>query len=272
MYRARLIGALCASFCLLNGFITPIYATGISGQGTWETTLQPRDLDGNLSTAEAYYDTDLNITWLANANLAASNSFGLAYLTDLGPYPGDPSGYNGFIFPQGYINWPGAKFWIDAMNTANYLGYNGWRLPTVTDTGTAGCNLGYTGTDCGWNVDTATGEMAHMFYTTLGDRAYYDTSGNYPQAGWGLTNTGPFSNLQSYSYWSATGYALHATLAWHFDFLYGVQFQFDKTNTLYGWVVHSGDVGAAVVPLPAAVWLFGSGLLGLISVGRKCRR
>jgi hypothetical protein len=38
----------------------------------------------------------------------------------------------------------------------------------------------------------------------------------------------------------------------------------------YGWAVHSGNAGA--VPLPAAVWLFGSGLLGLIGVGRKRRR
>jgi hypothetical protein len=31
----------------------------------------------------------------------------------------------------------------------------------------------------------------------------------------------------------------------------------------------SGNVGAAIVPLPAAVWLFGSGLLGLIGMARR---
>jgi hypothetical protein len=39
-----------------------------------------------------------------------------------------------------------------------------------------------------------------------------------------------------------------------------------KSDTLFAWAVHSGDVGAAIVPLPAAIWLFGSGLLGLISM------
>ncbi len=34
------------------------------------------------------YDTDLQITWLANANLAATNTFGLAKNVDLGPIPG----------------------------------------------------------------------------------------------------------------------------------------------------------------------------------------
>lgn len=38
--------------------------------GTWQTTLQGRDLDGNATTFEAYYDTVLDITWLADANYA----------------------------------------------------------------------------------------------------------------------------------------------------------------------------------------------------------
>ena len=68
MKKSHPIGALCASFCLMNGLVTSVHAIGVTGQGTWETTLQARDLDGNLSTAEAYYDTDLDITWLADAN------------------------------------------------------------------------------------------------------------------------------------------------------------------------------------------------------------
>ena len=42
-------------------------ALPVLGQGTWETTLQARDLNGD-SVTDAYYDTSLNITWLANAN------------------------------------------------------------------------------------------------------------------------------------------------------------------------------------------------------------
>ena len=47
---------------------TLVHAAAISGQGTWETTLQGRDLYGNLSTFEAYYDTVLNATWLDAVN------------------------------------------------------------------------------------------------------------------------------------------------------------------------------------------------------------
>jgi hypothetical protein len=70
MYTSRLWGVVCDS--VLAFFITTSHAAAVSGQGTWETTLQGRDLDGNPATFEAYYDTDLNITWLANANIAGN--------------------------------------------------------------------------------------------------------------------------------------------------------------------------------------------------------
>jgi len=34
-------------------------------------------------------------------------------------------------------------------------------------------------------------------------------------------------------------------------------------------VIATGTIGASVVPVPAAIWLFGSGLIGLIGVARK---
>lgn len=210
-----------------------------------------RDLNGSPGSLEAYYDTVLDITWLADANLAASNTFGVTG-----------------IVPGGYMTWAKAVEWIAAMNTANYLGVNTWRLPTVTDTGASGCNFAYTGTDCGWNVDLSTGEMAHLYYSTLGNLGYYTTSGIGPQPGWGLSNTGPFSNLQPYVYWSGTTYAPNPSNAWDFGFYSGAQNNYDKSFSSYGfyaWAVSPGDVGAAV-PVPAAAWMFGSalGVLGWI--------
>lgn len=64
------------------------------------------------------------------------------------------------------MDWSTANAWAAGLN---FNGLTGWRLPTVTDTGTPGCNFAYSGTDCGYNVDTATGEMASMFYDTLGN-------------------------------------------------------------------------------------------------------
>jgi len=58
------------------------------------------------------YDTVKQKTWLANANLAATQKFGV-------------SGIN----PDGSMSWDAAQRWIAAMNAANYLGSKHWSLP-----------------------------------------------------------------------------------------------------------------------------------------------
>lgn len=239
--------AATALFVIASGVSALTHAAPVSGQGTWETTLQGRDLDGNLATFEAYYDTTLNITWLANANYAQT------------------SGYDA----DGLMNWTTANSWAAGLNPYG-SNITGWRLPTTIDAGCTYTNY-YQGVDCGYNITTHS-EMSYMFYVTLGDKAYYDTSGS-PQAGWGLTNSGPFSNVQSdiYNpYWSATEYAPPFTgYARRFYFSDGLQDGDDKAHSYYAWAVHAGDVGASAVPVPAAVWLFGSGLLGLIGFARR---
>jgi hypothetical protein len=229
---------------------TTAQAASVSGQGTWETTLQGRDLDGDNTTAEAWYDSVLGITWLGDANHAHTTGFDA----------------------DGRMNWGTANAWAAGLDPYG-SGITGWRLPTVTDTETPGCNDSLTGGfDCGYNVDTATGEMASMYYDTLGNLADFSTDGSYLQPGWGLSNTGPFENLQSYPYWSATEYAPNNFNAWGFNFDSGYQNYSSKAYGLYGWAVHAGDVGASVVPIPGAAWLFGSALLGLVGVGAKRRR
>jgi hypothetical protein len=169
------------------------------------------------------------------------------------------------------MTWTAAQTWIGTLNTANYLGVNDWRLPTVTDTGTSGCNYAYTGTDCGYNVDLSSGEMAHLFYSTLGNTGYFNTSGaatgcagapNYC-----LTNTGPFLNLQPNYYWSGTEYAPSTSRAWDFYFDAGGQYHVSKTSEFYAWAVRPGDI--APVPVPGAAWLLGGALTLLGAVRRR---
>ncbi|HEC17360.1 MAG TPA: DUF1566 domain-containing protein [Sedimenticola sp.] len=222
------------------------------------------------------YDSDQDLTWLQNANLAAGNIFGLGYNTDLGDHPGDSwgSNYQETIWPNGVMSWGGALHWIDAMNAANYKGYGDWRLPAITDMGAPGCDHASVGTDCGYNVDTSGSEPAYLWYDILGNIPYEDSDGNYPQPGWGLYHKGAdganFHYLQPYSYWSGTEYAPDSGDAWFFDANYGYQGRVDKDRMFYAMAVRSGDV--APVPLPAAVWLFGAGLAGLGLLGGAKRR
>ena len=209
--------------------------------GSAHAALEGRDLNGSLDSFEAYYDTDLDITWLADANYAKT------------------SGHD----TDGQMRWDDANTWAANLSFTDGVSvYDNWRLPTVVDTGTKGCNFAYTGTDCGSNVDTATGEMAHLFFDELGNKGYYDTSGNANQPGWGLTNPGPFTNLQAGNYWSATSFPPGTGLAWDFYFDYGLQHADGKYNGFYALAVSPGDVGAVPEAQTYALMLAGLGLIG----------
>lgn len=192
---------------------------------------------------QAYYDDVQNITWLADANYAVAAGFDA----------------------DGAMTWDDSMTFVGTLD--GYLGAASWRLPEMTDVGNDGCPgdpADPNGIDCGYNVDTATGEMASMFYDTLGNLAFFAPDGSFPQPGWGLTEIGPFANLQSVLYWYGTELVTDPTgAAWYFGMPSGAQRPNGKTELYYAWAVTDGDA-LAPVPVPAAAWLFGSalGLLG----------
>lgn len=264
----RASGAL-AVIALAASTLSSAHAAGVSGQGTWETTLQARDLDGNLSNGpEAFFDTALNVTWLADANYAKTSKY-----TE--------------EFRGGRMEWNVAKAWAENLVVG---AYSGWRLPTLVDTGATGCIYSLAGgTDCGYNVqtrDAITGtvysEMAHLYYVTLGNKGYATPgTGALSQSGWGLSNTGPFSNIDPYAYWSGVSglaYTLGAVAwnppgaaaAWYFDFGRGAQDYYSKDWTMSAWAVHSGDVGVAIaVPEPQTYALALAGVAATLVSRRR---
>lgn len=204
--------------------------------------------------SQAVYDTDLNVTWLTNANLAA--------------------GSNG-----GQMTWATAKSWISGMNAANYLGFNDWRLPSTGPVNGISMNYGnsYDGTtDNGFNMSapgtayagSKGSEMAYLFYNELGGKAYVNTAGNYVGANFGIDNPSPFINLQSgLGYWSGTEYMPGTNIPLVFSFSFGSQVYNATSNYQYALVVRTGDV--ATVPVPSATWLLGSGLVSVAGIARK---
>jgi PEP-CTERM motif len=235
----RTARAALAVVALAISALPAAQAAAVTGQGTWQTTLQARDLDGNGST-DAYYDTALNITWLADA----------------GAFRG---------------SWDASKDWADNLVVG---AYSDWRLPTMVDVGNNGCatfsTAGGANTDCGYNVDTGLSEMAHVYYVTLGNKGYHAPgTGASNQPGWGLSNTGPFSNVQSYLYWSGVEYAPGTNRAWYFYTGYGDQDDYPKDVALYAWAVRPGDVAA--VPEPQAYLLALAGLAVAGALARKRR-
>ena len=116
----------------------------------------------------AYYDRDADLTWLANSNLATTETFGVDGIYTSGTITAT-------------MNLETANNWISAMNDyvgTGYLGINSWRLPK-TITPDSGCT-----TSQGIPISNSTGfnctnsEMGHLFYNEFGGIAGEDVRDN----------------------------------------------------------------------------------------------
>jgi hypothetical protein len=196
---------------------------------------------------QAINDSDLNVTWLADANYANTSGYAV----------------------NGLMTWTQAQSWITSLNAENggvgHLGYHDWRLPATLQPD-ASCGIQYNpvgpyGTQS-WGLNCTGSDMGHLFYNELGGVAGSSITATHN------ANYSLFSNLQSSIYWSGTEYAPNTTLAYNFSFNSGNQDLIgNKTYSFYALAVRPGQVAA--VPVPAAAWLFGSGLLGLVGVARR---
>lgn len=237
MKNRRSLRRACAA--VLLGLLAGVaaHADPKPGQGTWETVLQPRDLNGD-GVADAWYDSSRNLSWAADA---------------------DPIGAN---------DWPTTQAWVSGLSL---YGVTGWRLPTVQAVagGLPACPMyTYDGSgDCGFNVNPALSELAHMYQVVLGNIPAYDTAGVEVPVGWGLSNTGPFLNLRAGDYPTSVTVpgvfdGVPGLGVWLFETTYGYQ---DGGEAMvashHAWAVHDGDVSAVPEPHAWALMLAGLGLL-----------
>lgn len=181
------------------------------------------------------YDDDLNITWLADARYART------------------SGYHS----EGLLTFTEAESFV---NQLTYAGFTDWRLPAAPED-LSTCSMSGS---AGRHGFCSGGELNHLFYDEFGgepNTAIIDHNNG---------NLNLFDNISIHDWvWTdrVTPYNSGAMYAYTFQF--GRMHYVMGSSNLSVLAVHDGDIGT--VPIPAAVWLFVTGLVGLAGFGRRNR-
>lgn len=211
-----------------QGFVSFSFNSGFQGANVWRNHLYvlpliKRQLSPTPTTAsETVYDPVAQVTWLADANLASRETFGV-------------TGIN----PDGSMDHATAVQWVNAMNSADggrgYLGQTAWDLPE-TGAPDATCSLkGTTGFGCTGSA------MGALFYRHL--RLRPGECVVEPLE----THVGPFYDLQPYLYWACEADSVRSPcrstgpadgFEWNFSFGNGFQRTNLVGNNLYVMVYY----------------------------------
>ena len=146
--------------------------------------------------------------------------------------------------PIDMVTWHQATDWV---NTLNVNGVTGWRLPATDES-------------CTDTYNCINSELGILFFSVLGGNSGTRISVTHN------SHYNLFTDIQDNNYWSQTEY--DESRAYVFSFYDSRQDLSFTTNRIgFAWAVYDGDV--ALVPIPPALWLFGSGLLGLVGMARR---
>lgn len=209
------------------------------------------------------FDSDRSITWLQDANYAASE------LTD---------GRRDAIIQQvinvdghvllaadfekvantytGRMTWWGAVAWAEALT---HSGYSDWRLARTAQPDPT-CSQQIPHIPWSQGFDCRNGELGHLYYVHFGVSASTDMTGNQ------IVDNATLLNIESDYLTGDTVPGLQGSG----DFLFTNGWQSNSGFQFYrhAWAVRDGDVEVAAVPVPMTLALIVSGLAAL-SLSRR---
>jgi len=186
------------------------------------------------------YDTDLNITWLKDANYAQT------------------SGYDA----DGMMTWFSAKSWAENLV---YGGYDDWRLPSAINQDGTGPYWAYR-----WEPHITGSELGHLYYVELGNSEPLTNTGPFlnmqNSSYWFGTEYVPTPELEAIRLWDSNTYGMPfipaTDVAWEFAFHNSEQLAHNSKSSalLYAWAVRDGDVDICITPPTNLIsWWTGDG-------------
>lgn len=178
------------------------------------------------------YDDVLDITWMQDANYAAS----------LG-------------IPNGRMEAAAAASTaadLEYYDLVRGVTWSDWRLPSTVNSPSS----------IGWDVTGLSSEMAYMYYVNLGYQANHSGSPSDPPPT--SSNYNPFTNLIYRGYWSDM--VPGTSDAWQFHFHFGSQ-DINGGDLSRAWFVRDGDVAATSTPTPPTSSVPEPTSLALVTLG-----
>lgn len=227
-----LLHSLCTGLALLTA-CAAAQAVPRAGLGTWETTLHARDINGD-GTIDAYYDSALNLTWLADPKAGAGSNFD-----------------DGYSPTDGRMTYAGASNWLASLNVH---GVTGWHFaPQISSL--YHTTLGNSSIPGSFNVGWYnTGPFLNV------------TDNSSALSGWYWTGQTPSDDP------SCTPYCPKiSSVFWADGVGAGIYTNISVNSSMSVWAVHDGDVPVTSVPEPQTYAFMLVGLAALAVVARRHR-
>jgi hypothetical protein len=151
------------------------------------------------------YDSDTNLTWLKDANVALTLDYELSERS-------------------GYLTLDDALTFITYLNSISYLTGTNWRLPRDEDS-------------VGPEVNVPNGELGDLYYNILGNNF---NGSNFSECD--TVNGYCFNNIQRYGYWTRTRWSETSDFYFTFNFYNGSVDIIERDAVRAVWIVHPGDL------------------------------
>ena len=170
----------------------------------------------------AVYDAASGLSWPLDANLAATEAFGVSGTITIPHLPNHDAITTPSIAGGGAMHFQAVAAWLSGLNGSHYAGANHWVLPELADLETLYAHLGL----------------------VPGNLAFIVTG-----------STGPFRNIQPFFYWACPGSAAdpsrcdysrvlnlrdNIAMRWSFNFDTGFQGTSQETKRYYVTVYYLG--------------------------------